>query len=245
MDERVCLICGAELPKGRSKYCSEQCGEKADKMRARENYKQIRGRRGVFRTGLVCMDCGCTYDGTIKTKRCPACQEEADRRHTAEYRARASVGAQRKLGSTDLCERCGKPYTVESGLQRYCKACAHVATKENINEHKREFCKKYYANPERAQEKREAKKVKKRQIETCPICGKQFESRYGAKYCSDECRRERARRNDQTPERLAKHNEYTKRKRQTEEGKAEINRRQRENYAKRKARAKEDSGNQT
>ncbi len=245
MDGRVCLICGAELPKRKSKYCSEQCGKKAIKMRAQENYKQVRGRQGVFRFGIICMDCGRAYDGTIKTKRCPACQEEADKRHYAEFLARARMGAQRKIGSTDLCQRCGQPYTVEGSAQRYCKACAPIAMKENISEHKKKYRLEYYGNPEHAQEKREAKRVKKGQIETCPICGKQFESRYGAKYCSDECRREWARRNDKTPERHAKHSEYKKRKRQTEEGRAEINRKARENYAKRKAREKGNPENQT
>lgn len=194
MEKRVCAVCGAELPKGRRKYCSERCRAKAEKARAKENYVQIRGAAGVFREGLICMDCGRAYDGTIKTKRCPACQEKANQRHNAEYRERAKVGAQRKIGSTDLCARCGKPYVVEGGLQRYCKACAQIAFKENKQAITRKSNKEYYANSERRQEKLEASRIKRPLTEVCPICGKQFEAKNGEKYCSDECRREKNRR---------------------------------------------------
>ena len=36
--EKLCRICGQPLPKGRSKYCSEECAKEATNMSRRKSY---------------------------------------------------------------------------------------------------------------------------------------------------------------------------------------------------------------
>ena len=33
--------------------------------------------------------------------------------------------AMRKIGGTDVCEKCGKEYTIKSGRQKCCQECSH------------------------------------------------------------------------------------------------------------------------
>lgn len=74
----------------------------------------------------VCRQCGAVFPGGPRAWYCPSCrrerQREASRRHKAN-------GTSRALGSTDLCMVCGKPYTVNSGQQKYCPDCAYDAVR--------------------------------------------------------------------------------------------------------------------
>ena len=44
-----------------------------------------------------------------------------------------------KISVGDICEACGKPYIVQSGLQKYCPECAKTVVPETVREHKREY----------------------------------------------------------------------------------------------------------
>ena len=59
--------------------------------------------------------------GYPASKYCPDCRVEAERERNRKYKRNGSA---RKIGSTDLCEKCGKEYIVTSGLQKYCPECA-------------------------------------------------------------------------------------------------------------------------
>ena len=96
-------------------------------------------------------------------------------------------GAKRKLGSYDNCQNCGKPYSVKSGLQKYCPDCAPIITRENGNKAKREKAKKQYTTEAKRAEKDKRQKV-------CIVCGRTFRSNTPTVTCSPECAKEKLRR---------------------------------------------------
>ena len=111
-----------------------------------------------------CRDCGRELTGHIRVTRCPECQKEANRRNNVEYRQRKRDGKVREIGSTDICEACGGKYTVESGSQRYCKACATAVVRENCSKKSRE-------------QKMAVLNERSRAVplpHTCTVCGKEF-----------------------------------------------------------------------
>ena len=129
----------------------------------------------------TCIDCGTTFIGYPKSKRCPDCQAAVNRERE---RMNKRTGPKRPLGSTDHCEACGAEYVVESGLQRYCKKCARSATVNNIRAAKRVY-QAEYLTPERLEQKAENRSYNK----VCPVCGNVFETGRPDVYCSDECRK--------------------------------------------------------
>ena len=75
----------------------------------------------------VCRECGREFEGGPRAWYCPECRYYRARERAAKYRKNHF---KRKIGSKDVCERCGKEYTVNSGLQRYCPKCAPIVAKE-------------------------------------------------------------------------------------------------------------------
>lgn len=82
-------------------------------------------------TERACQDCGRVVRMHIRSKRCPECQQAAKRASDRAHAQRRRQGLSRLIGSTDLCQRCGQPYTVTGGLQRYCRSCADLAIAGN------------------------------------------------------------------------------------------------------------------
>lgn len=130
----------------------------------------------------VCRTCGTKFDGGPRAWYCPGCRKERQRKQQKESRDRKKLGKTRKIGSVDYCVVCGGPYTVESGLQKYCKICADDAVKEIDRAQSREWNAKN-ANYE---ERKKQRSLSSAPI-TCVICGKQFVPSSSAKTCSAEC----------------------------------------------------------
>ncbi|MBS6216644.1 MAG: hypothetical protein KH338_11100 [Oscillospiraceae bacterium] len=76
----------------------------------------------------VCRQCGSVFDGGPRAWYCPSCRRERGKEATRRYRAKGCI-ADRPLGSTDKCIRCGKEYTVDSARQKYCPDCAYEAVR--------------------------------------------------------------------------------------------------------------------
>ena len=189
----VCLICGQALPPKRKKYCSEACAREAERQLARQ---ATAGREHPkpYHT-IICPDCGREVYMPIKSKRCPDCQAEANRRHDLEAKQRKRAGKTRAIGSVDLCQRCGKPYEVESGMQKYCKACAPIAIAENDRAASRAWNQAAYADPEKRTERNTARRRPQPEAARCPICGSAFQPRSTRDvYCSAACADAAARR---------------------------------------------------
>lgn len=186
MGAKRCIICGGPLPPRRTKYCSPGCARVGANSLAREVTSQ-RPHPAPFHE-ITCPDCGRVVTVPIKAKRCSTCQADANRRHNLEYKQRQRVGKTRPIGSIDLCARCGKPYTVWSGLQRYCKACAPIAFAENDRATSRAWNREHYSSPEKRAEINAGKRRPTPADVVCPVCGQSFTpgSTRGV-YCSSEC----------------------------------------------------------
>ena len=125
--------------------------------------------------------------GYPRSMRCPVCAAEAKSKALREYRERKRAGKARAVGSTDLCEVCGKPYTVAGGLQRMCEDCARERTRARVLE---SYHADKEANLERRRELRAGTTAQAAKMRTkrCPTCGKDFtpDARHRV-YCSDAC----------------------------------------------------------
>ena len=135
----------------------------------------------------TCKQCGRSFTGGPRAYYCPICREERTKQTNAAYRARKRAGDVRPIGSVDKCERCGKEYTVEGGLQRFCPDCQPIHAAEYDRETAIDF---YRAHKERVNpirnERRRIDPFKK-----CVMCGSTYEHK-GTKRmtCSPKCERE-------------------------------------------------------
>lgn len=126
------------------------------------------------------------------------------------------------------------------GLQKYCKACASVATRKATRAHKREYMAKLRSDPETNQKMVADKRVLPSE-RTCKYCGKVFAVTGSSIYCSDECRN--AARHEYYARydvaRTERRREYDRERRaqMTREQRDRVNTRARANYVKRKAAA--------
>lgn len=155
----------------------------------------------------VCKECGKTFSGGPRAWYCPECREN---RRRERDRLRQKKGPNRKLGSTDYCVACGKPYIVNSGLQKYCPKCAP----EQIAEIDRKQGLEYYTtNKDQINPKRNAKRAKDLKELTCAVCGKKFLGYENQKVCGEACRKEYikmcAKEYESTRERILHQTEFT------------------------------------
>lgn len=132
----------------------------------------------------TCHQCKTNFLGGPRAYYCPSCRVERAKQTHAEYRRRKRQGEVRALGSTDKCERCGKSYTVEAGLQRFCPECQPIHAADYDRRTSLEF---YNENKERINPPRKMKRRKRSNI--CVICESVFEPINGSTTCSAECKR--------------------------------------------------------
>ena len=173
MRTRICKNCGKvfDVPTGKKAYLCKECAIKS------KSNSVLRER--------TCKICGASFMGYPRSFFCSSCSAERKKKQKKIYNQRKPS---RPLGSTDICEACGKPYIVNSGRQRYCPECAKEQVNKNIREHKREYM------AENADKSRELKADTRGKRYICPICGKEFEKHTSAATCSMECEKELKRR---------------------------------------------------
>lgn len=132
------------------------------------------GNSSVYRQ-CACMDCGKIVRMHIKSKRCPDCQRLANQAADRASKRRAYRGEARSLGSTDSCARCGQPYTVTCGRQRYCPDCAQSAWRENDRKASRDLARERLQDPAyRAEHYARRRKIGWNSPRACAICGKEY-----------------------------------------------------------------------
>jgi len=132
----------------------------------------------------ICVQCSKNFIGGPRAYYCPSCRIERTKTSNREYKVRRRNGSTRQIGSIDKCEMCGKNYTVNGGLQRFCVNCK----KEHNLEHDRISGLNFYhlhkdtINPIRNV---------RRQIgpKKCWWCGKDFTTHTAKITCSPECGR--------------------------------------------------------
>lgn len=118
-----CIICGRPVPAGRRVYCSAECAQEAKRRSVAGGRTERRPLTGVYHD-MVCPDCGRVFSAHFKSKRCPECAARAQARSCKMSERRFREGESRRIGSTAYCERCGRPYSIHSGAQRYCPECS-------------------------------------------------------------------------------------------------------------------------
>ena len=77
----------------------------------------------------ICRQCGAVFDGGPRAWYCPSCRRERAKESNRRKRAKGRK-ADRPIGSTDNCVRCGKEYVVRSSRQKYCPDCAYEGVRE-------------------------------------------------------------------------------------------------------------------
>lgn len=174
---RKCKKCGEVYwTKSNDSYLCPKCAE--------ENRKS-----GVYQN-RICATCGVTFLGYPRSKYCPDCAKAAKLEASKRCRERKKDGKVRELGSTDICQHCGKPYIVTSGLQCYCPDCSKYVVADNIRQHKREYMEQ---NRQRFNDHHREMRKERR---VCVICGKTFDSPTRTSVCSADCAAEQLRRNN-------------------------------------------------
>ena len=175
--DHFCIICGAKLSHCKKKYCSDKCSKI--------------GTNAMTRTGerlpdltwdYFCIDCGVPCHGAIVSRRCPSCQEEANKRNAAKSVARQAAGTARRIGAEYTCERCGRKYVLRGTGQKFCEECAPFAAVET--ERRRSI--KY-----RSEHRQEINDRKRKGPfeKVCVVCGKTFIAKNSVTLtCSPECR---------------------------------------------------------
>ncbi|QHZ52293.1 hypothetical protein [Paenibacillus larvae] len=111
----------------------------------------------------TCRQCQASFQGGPRAYYCPICRAERTKKTYAEYKRRKRQGKARALGSTDTCERCGKSYVVNAGLQRFCPVCQPIHAAEHDRRTSLEFYREHKdtINPVRNQKRREWRRRKK------------------------------------------------------------------------------------
>lgn len=171
MRQHICKACGKiYLTAKPGSTCCPACAEEIQ--------------RNVYRN-KVCATCGVEFVGYPASKYCPQCREEARR---ATSRNHKRTGPARPLGSTDLCQACGQPYTVNAGRQRFCPACAESEVRKNVLASKRAHAAAH------RDEYSAQKKADRQDRRVCAVCGKPFSSPTPTVTCSPECAAENLRR---------------------------------------------------
>lgn len=131
----------------------------------------------------TCRACGIVFPGGPRAWYCPDCRLERRREADKKSKQRKAAGRARSIGSTDLCEICGKPYTVNGSLQRYCPNCAKAATDAVARQQKRD-----YAASHRAEyAARKADYTRSRRV--CAVCGSSFYAPTPRVTCPGRCAR--------------------------------------------------------
>lgn len=151
-----------------------------------------------------CVICGKPYEGSKQSRYCADCKAEIKRAYNRavypkyqryyqeRYKAKmgeAHVDTVRKVGDTDTCTVCGKPYTVQSGVQKYCPSCRPIENARLTRERNA----MYYANRDQPSAEppaaRERKQYRPINIKLCAVCGKPFADPPSSKRvcCSKAC----------------------------------------------------------
>lgn len=164
---RVCKYCGRAFEGDPAALACPECVEK-------RKHQKMRPRK--------CISCGTIFDGGPRAWYCPACRAERRRETERAYKERAKAGKTRLLGSTAYCERCGKPYTVTGGLQRFCPACAPEAIRQTKNA----LSTAWNATHTSPEQRREERRIHAAPI-PCVVCGTFFVPHSAAITCSPEC----------------------------------------------------------
>lgn len=129
-------------------------------------------------TDRVCAICDKIFKGGPRAKYCPTCRVDAQKDASRRYKIN---GANRPLGSKDICSICGNEYVVNGSNQMYCLACRDNQYKMANKLQSLEW---YNRNNSDINVRRKDKRIG---IKKCVWCGKEFISHTKRNTCSEYC----------------------------------------------------------
>lgn len=161
---RICKYCGAEYSGDPGSTACPDC---------------VATLRSTTIRDRTCRTCGVIFPGGPRAWYCPDCRaarkRESDRRHKC-------AGSSRKIGSTDICQICGKPYAVASGLQKYCPDCAPDAVRAIDREQSKAWAAEHLDSQQRRNERQSCTAPI-----LCAVCGNPFLPDDASHTCSKVC----------------------------------------------------------
>ena len=177
--EVVCAFCGKELPKFKTRYCSKECGVRANHIKTgRLSHSEILKKE--------CVICGKEFQ-TWKSRQ-TTCSEECKVLHRKEYNSKRDKSEQRKAYNRTKYLR--KHPDAKTSEQKHEEHLEREKAKEAEREIKRK---------EKAERDAIKQAKKKANIDywqnyeaehECAVCGCVFVAHYPlAKYCSKKCSR--------------------------------------------------------
>lgn len=76
---------------------------------------------------FTCTLCGNKFESTANhAKYCPDCREKKQLERVQAHRANLQSGTARRIGSEQICPKCGKTFYLRTGNQKICEDCAKV-----------------------------------------------------------------------------------------------------------------------
>lgn len=164
---KKCKNCGALFKTENSEsYVCPSCAAK----RIKESVLQSR----------TCKQCGISFTGGPRAWYCLTCRAQRQKESCKKY-AKKGRKADRPLGSTDQCKKCGKDYIVNSARQKYCSDCSSSAIKAVVREQKKNY---YQKNIDKFIEHRNTVRKPDR---ICVICGNSIKTPTSTITCSAAC----------------------------------------------------------
>jgi hypothetical protein len=131
----------------------------------------------------TCRQCGIVFIGGNCARYCPKCKVGRKREQDRINMQRLRAGMTRLVGSTDVCEMCGRLYNVRGARQQYCKICAPI----HRAEYDRQTSRVYYH--QHKNEKNPVRNACRRiGLVTCKWCGSEFDPKGTRRaYCTTDC----------------------------------------------------------
>ena len=75
----------------------------------------------------ICEICGMEFQTVSnRAKYCIWCRKEKQLERNLVYKQNKEDGKVRRLGSTQICDECGKSFTLNSASQRTCNSCSSI-----------------------------------------------------------------------------------------------------------------------
>lgn len=181
---KTCPICNKEFETKlrQAKYCSDDCQREKSRIHMREFQRAKREKRvEILRN---CIVCGKEFTPDHMANK--ICSDECHivrqrtynagyaRRHPKVSKKTVAIRNKKTRGTTTAkCLQCGKEFTKKTALN---ELCSYRCKRDRRNELRGPYISV------------KAMKEKLQPITTCLVCGKEFESDFGKKMCSSECR---------------------------------------------------------
>ncbi len=110
----------------------------------------------------ICKQCKNKFVGGPNALYCPSCSKKRKSERDRENKRKEIRGLSRKIGSEDICKKCGRKYTVTTGNQIYCKNCGEEMQKQRTIQ----YNKKIQQNKKNENTEKKKSRAKSKELKT-------------------------------------------------------------------------------